>query len=59
MDVPKTDLLHLYRAMKLFKEVIEESPELVNKTEWNLFKVAWHIVNVEDVRKYDYEDTVV
>jgi hypothetical protein len=57
MDVPKTDMLHLYRAMKLFKDIVYESPELMNTNEWTVFSIAWNIVDVEDIRKYDYEDT--
>lgn len=54
--VPKTDLLHIYRALKLMKDVIDESPELINESEYDIFIIAWTIVNDSQIKDYDYED---
>jgi hypothetical protein len=45
MSVNQADLVHIYRALKLSKDIIEESPELVNDDEYSLFLVAWQVVD--------------
>lgn len=55
--VPKTDLLHYYRALKIMRDVIQESPELLNTSEHEIFLLAWTIINDTKIKEYDYEDT--
>lgn len=55
MSVPKTDLLHYYRALKLMRDVLEESPELCNDKEHEVFLLAWTIINDTQIKEYDYE----
>jgi hypothetical protein len=53
--IPKTDLLHYYRALKLMHDMIEASPELLNTSEYEIFLLAWTIINDTDIKDYDYE----
>ncbi len=55
--IPKTDLTHIYRALKLTKDIIEKSPELVNDEEYLIFLVAWQIVNDKQIKEYADADT--
>ena len=55
--VPKTDLLHYYRALKLMRDIITESPELINDEEEQVFLLAWTIINDTQIKDYDYEDS--
>jgi hypothetical protein len=55
MTTPKTDLLHYYRALKLMHDVIDESPELLNTSEYEIFLLAWTIINDTQIKDYDYE----
>lgn len=55
--VPKTDLLHYYRALKIMRDVVVESPELLNTSEHEIFLVAWTIINDTQIKDYDYEDS--
>lgn len=48
----QADLTHIYRALKVMKEIIEESPELINEDEDELFLTAWIIVNDKLVENY-------
>lgn len=54
-ETPKTDLLHYYRALKIMRDVIQESPELLNSREHETFLVAWVAINDTQIRNYDYE----
>ena len=51
----QAELKHIYRAMKLMKDVIEESPELVNSDEEADFAIAWEIVNSTLIERYKDE----
>lgn len=55
MALAKTDLLHIYRALKTYRDVIQESPELLNTREHEEFLVAWEVVNTAQIKDYDYE----
>lgn len=52
MAIPQTDLGHYYRALKLTKEIIEASPELVSPAEYDVFLLAWVTVNESLISKY-------
>jgi hypothetical protein len=54
-EIPKTDLLHYYRALKIMRDVVQESPELLNSKEHEIFLLAWTIINDTQIRKYDYD----
>jgi len=55
MNAPKTDLLHYYRALKIMRDVIQESPELLNTSEHEIFLIAWVCINDSQIKDYDYE----
>ena len=50
--VPKTDLVWIYRALRIFRDVIQESPELLNRDEHETFLIAWHAIHNYQVEKY-------
>jgi hypothetical protein len=50
--VPKTDLVWIYRALRIFRDVIQESPELLNRDEHETFLIAWNAINNYQVEKY-------
>lgn len=52
MSVSQADLTHIYKALKIARDVIAESPELCNKDEHLAFLTAWIIVNDELVDRY-------
>lgn len=56
MEITKTDLLWVYRGLKLLRDIIAESPELVNNEELDTFLIAWEVVNGKQLEKY-LEDT--
>ena len=51
----QADLTHIYRALKLTRDVIATSPELVSEDEYSIFLVAWQIVNDELTEDYKHE----
>lgn len=53
--LPRTDLIHIYRALKTYRDVIQESPELLNIKEHEEFLVAWEVVHTTQIEDYDYE----
>ncbi len=55
MSIPKTDLLHYYRALKIMRDVVQESPELLSSQEHEIFLIAWVAINDQQVKDYDYE----
>ena len=55
MSVNQADLTHINRALKLTRDILEESPELVNDTEYSLFLVAWQIVDERLNKEYKHD----
>ena len=51
----QADLTHIYRALKLTKDVMETIPELVTDDEYSVFLVAWQIINDQLVEEYKNE----
>jgi hypothetical protein len=41
--------------LKTYRDVIQESPELLNTKEHEEFLVAWEAVNTQRIEDYDYE----
>lgn len=55
MNMPMTDMVHIYRTLKIMKEIVEDNPEIVNYQEEAQFWTAWEIVNIDDIKRYAYE----
>ena len=41
----QADITHVYRALKLMRDVIDTSPELLNTDEYEIFLAAWITTN--------------
>lgn len=52
MELSKADFVWLYRGMKLLRDIITESPELINDAELETFLIAWELVNNKQMEKY-------